>query len=954
MKKGILVVLLVLLAFTVWAVLASGKSTNKEKVQQPSQLQKAEPGPESFPEVVLPKQHVAKPTPEDFKREVLDVKGWTPEKVEAMRNAPAVRAEEEPLSEKELFYCRASGIVANCCWYRPSTGIAYLYCYGQVGIATLINLDYNEAFGVCPYPHYPFRPAKVRGRIYTSNYCTLYTEARIYGVDYSGGTAYPYGQLCTSDQSNPTKFYTVGTANLDVPLQDTMNCCVNGPFFAVFVIDNTDDFVDTVYCTPMYPNVLVSWLFDQEGKEGMSFWNPYGLGGNWYDVVAYGIESGTIYIQVFGYTADENDCPPPEDTWYFKDPIEPLAPCGVPDFDQYQMPGLAYCGPTAEANSYWYFAAQGLLPANPPDVPTLINQIAAASGTDPALGTQCDLLEAGILQVIKASGAWWFTEETVYEPDFWYLQKELRACHDVVVLLGFWQEDPPESGNWIRFGGHFVTLSGVDIFNLAFAFSDPGRDNAELHGGPGVVCGVHTPANDPVDHNGGQTSYDFYYAAWPSSSPGGLIWLPDYVADWGMFQGQNFRPEHVQYQGTYIQGNPVHVEIEQSIVVYPGPKYILGEVDGSSSAELNNNHGGIEGFYVDFGAGWQGGLYYGTFIAGTSQGDLSCDYGDYFPIMSFDPLTPPDLQSFTVTGSAGDYEVYQLTNHFAHKYLTGLLIDEYAFGVFVPEGGTEDCEYAIEDIFALHNTGADILGLQTGLWCDFDVSSGGTGDLAGYDQQHQSIWMYDATVPEAVFGFTKKPQIVGDVALTGYGLAQADRVYDGQYVDSLKYWMENLGWGIDNDTTPEDKSIFIADAPFDLPAGGIHLEKWLKWGSASAGDVAWKHFLYNVLHQEGFYRGDVNKSGKLDVTDVVYTINYLFKGGAKPIEFEDQADVTNDKLVTVTDVVYMINFLFKGGPAPIDRNRWLDNSPYVDPIYKAYGVRNPGLFGEADWVALGQ
>ncbi|MCJ7497265.1 MAG: hypothetical protein MUO78_03920, partial [candidate division Zixibacteria bacterium] len=77
MNKGILVVLLILLAFTVWTVLAFGKATNQEKVQQPTQIQKAEPGPGAFPEVVLPKQHVARPTYEDFKKEVLDAKDWT-------------------------------------------------------------------------------------------------------------------------------------------------------------------------------------------------------------------------------------------------------------------------------------------------------------------------------------------------------------------------------------------------------------------------------------------------------------------------------------------------------------------------------------------------------------------------------------------------------------------------------------------------------------------------------------------------------------------------------------------------------------------------------------------------------------------------------------------------------------------------------------------------------------
>jgi hypothetical protein len=957
MKKGILTVLLILLAFTLWTGLAVGNVKKEGGAHKPTHLQRTEPGQESFPEVVLPRSHAVRPTPEDFKREVLDAKGWTPEQVEAMKNAPAVRAEEEPLSEKELFYCRASGIVANCCWYRPTAGVSYLYCWGQVGIATLINLDYNEAFGVCPYPHYPFRPAKVRLRFYMSYYCTLYVESRIYGVDYSGGEAYPSGELCTSDQANPKKFYTVGTANLDVPLQDTMNCCVNGPFFAVFVIDNTDDFVDTTYCTPLYPNIYLSWYFDQEGKSGMSFWNPYGLGGSWYDVVDNGIESGTIYIQVFGYTADENDCPPPAETWYFKDPYPPGAPCGVPDFNQYQMPGQAFCGPTTGANSIWWFASRGDISLESADVPTLVNEIAVASNTNPVFGTKCDSLQTGILQVIKAHGGWWFEETTVYSPDFWYIQKELRDCEDVILLLGFWQT--PDGGTtWIRFGGHFVTLAGVDIFNLAFAFSDPAMDKAET-GGLGQVCGTHTPANDPVDHNTGVTSYDYYYVAWPSTSPGGTLYLPDYVADWTAFQDQNFRPEHIPDQGTYNSALPVQVEIEQVIVVSPGITEMSEEVQSSKSYEIENNHGGIEGFYVDFGSGYQSGLYYGTLIAGTDQDNLNCDYGDYYPVHTFEPEAPPSLDSFSVTGKAGDYKIYQLTLKYAHNSIPGLEITKYAFGFWVPNGGVENCEYAIEDVFVFHNNSVvDITSLQTAMWLDFDISSGGTDDLASYDQQHNSIWMYDSAIPAAVFGMTKKPHIAGDVPITGYALSQADRVYDGQYVDSLKYWMENLGWGIDNPATPEDKSIFIADGSFDLPAGAIRVEKWLKWGYGDSilagGDLNWRRFLYDILHQEGYFRGDVNGDKKLSLGDIVYLIGYVFKSGPQPYEFIDQGDVNNDENVDLADIVYLINYIFRQGPAPIDKNRFLTASPYVDSTHKALGIRNPGLFGESAWMTLGK
>jgi hypothetical protein len=62
--------------------------------------------------------------------------------------------------------------------------------------------------------------------------------------------------------------------------------------------------------------------------------------------------------------------------------------------------------------------------------------------------------------------------------------------------------------------------------------------------------------------------------------------------------------------------------------------------------------------------------------------------------------------------------------------------------------------------------------------------------------------------------------------------------------------------------------------------------------------------------------GDVNNDGVLDVGDVVYLINYLYRGGAAPIPLPCVGDVNNDNVVDVGDIVLMINYLYRGGPAP--------------------------------------
>ena len=64
-----------------------------------------------------------------------------------------------------------------------------------------------------------------------------------------------------------------------------------------------------------------------------------------------------------------------------------------------------------------------------------------------------------------------------------------------------------------------------------------------------------------------------------------------------------------------------------------------------------------------------------------------------------------------------------------------------------------------------------------------------------------------------------------------------------------------------------------------------------------------------------YQRGDANGDGIIDIGDVVYLINYLFKSGPAP-SASTAGDVNCDSVVDVGDVVYLINYLFKGGPSP--------------------------------------
>jgi len=62
--------------------------------------------------------------------------------------------------------------------------------------------------------------------------------------------------------------------------------------------------------------------------------------------------------------------------------------------------------------------------------------------------------------------------------------------------------------------------------------------------------------------------------------------------------------------------------------------------------------------------------------------------------------------------------------------------------------------------------------------------------------------------------------------------------------------------------------------------------------------------------------GDANGDGRISLSDVVYLINYCFKGGPAPVPIETIGDPNCDCKVTISDIVYLINYLFKYGSPP--------------------------------------
>ncbi len=70
-----------------------------------------------------------------------------------------------------------------------------------------------------------------------------------------------------------------------------------------------------------------------------------------------------------------------------------------------------------------------------------------------------------------------------------------------------------------------------------------------------------------------------------------------------------------------------------------------------------------------------------------------------------------------------------------------------------------------------------------------------------------------------------------------------------------------------------------------------------------------------------FRRGDADSSGKIDLTDAVFVLSYLFLGGNGPACM-DAADADSSAKIDLTDAVFTLSWLFLGGkdmgtPGPV-------------------------------------
>lgn len=106
---------------------------------------------------------------------------------------------------------------------------------------------------------------------------------------------------------------------------------------------------------------------------------------------------------------------------------------------------------------------------------------------------------------------------------------------------------------------------------------------------------------------------------------------------------------------------------------------------------------------------------------------------------------------------------------------------------------------------------------------------------------------------------------------------------------------------------------------FRVPAGARRARFRVSAGGRGRAAFADDLFLEALGSPDGaawFERGDVDRSGNLNITDAVAILQFLFALPAPGGFCADSADVDDDGRVAVTDAIRLLQHLYRGGPPP--------------------------------------
>ena len=187
-------------------------------------------------------------------------------------------------------------------------------------------------------------------------------------------------------------------------------------------------------------------------------------------------------------------------------------------------------------------------------------------------------------------------------------------------------------------------------------------------------------------------------------------------------------------------------------------------------------------------------------------------------------------------------------------------------------------------------------------WSVFFVRAGTNNPTLYFDSPVDSGYSLDNLSPSPPGGLIASHEPAG-IVLGWTGTDAADFDYYAIYRDTLSGFdpdaSNRLGYAIDTTFTdfaaPLGRTLYYMVSATDFSGNESDPS-----GEASAAR---------------YIAGDANADGIINVADIVYLVNYLYRGGSEPSPAES-GDATCDGIVNVADVVFLVNYLYRGGVPP--------------------------------------
>lgn len=179
-----------------------------------------------------------------------------------------------------------------------------------------------------------------------------------------------------------------------------------------------------------------------------------------------------------------------------------------------------------------------------------------------------------------------------------------------------------------------------------------------------------------------------------------------------------------------------------------------------------------------------------------------------------------------------------------------------------------------------------------------------------------------ATVTLNVVPGTEAPEIVLENTIinipakeqfgTLLGLAAVTKIYN-QNPGCMDYWIEeDIPWlkfidSIGSAPALPRVALEIGDYTY-----GVYPDSFEVYSEAASNSPV-KGYINMLVWR---YHGDVNWSGYIDVADVIYLVNYIFKHGAPPQPEVLVGDCNCDWIIMLDDVFVLVNYIFRHGNTP--------------------------------------